>query len=286
MTRQPDPADAPVLITGCSSGIGRCLAERLALRGYPVYAGLRRLDDAARWRAAGIIPVELDLDQSASIERGLAQVLEHSGGRLYALVNNGAYGQPGAVEDLRREVLRRQFETNLFGTHDLTRRVIPLMRAAGRGRIVQISSILGYMALPFRGAYIASKYALEGLSETMRLELHGSGVEVVLVEPGPIRSRFRPNAYRAYQEHIDSDASHFRKLYASVAGRLLSERDAPFTLPPEAVLKAVIHAIESGRPRIRYRVTLPAHVFWALRRALPSRWLEAMLRRVGETERP
>jgi len=284
MNRQPDRANAPVLITGCSSGIGRCLAEQLASRGYPVYAGLRRLDDTANWHAAGVTPVELDLDQSASIERGLGQVLEHSGGRLYALVNNGAYGQPGAVEDLRREVLRRQFETNLFGTHDLTRRVIPLMRAAGRGRIVQISSILGYMALPFRGAYIASKYALEGLSETLRLELHGTGVEVVLVEPGPIRSRFRPNAYRAYQEYIDAEASHFRTLYASVASRLLSERDAPFTLPPEAVLKAVIHAIESRRPRIRYRVTLPAHLFWALRRALPTRWLEALLRRVGETE--
>jgi NAD(P)-dependent dehydrogenase (short-subunit alcohol dehydrogenase family) len=285
MNHRPDAADAPLLITGCSSGIGRCLAEQLARRGYPVYAGLRRLAETGRWRGAGITPVELDLDDPGSIETGLARVLEHSGGRLYGLVNNAAYGQPGAVEDLRREVLRRQFESNLFGTHDLTRRVIPLMRAAGQGRIVQISSILGYIALPFRGAYVASKYALEGLSETLRLELHGSGIEVVLVEPGPVRSRFRPNAYRAYQEHIDPETSHFRHLYATVAARLLSEKDTPFTLPPEAVLRAVIHALESPRPRIRYRVTLPAHLFWALRRILPSRWLEGLLQRVGETER-
>ncbi|MDH3281725.1 MAG: SDR family NAD(P)-dependent oxidoreductase, partial [Gammaproteobacteria bacterium] len=165
----------PVLITGCSSGIGECIAHGLSQRGYRVFAAARKDTDVARLIDGGLESVPLDLASSDSIQRACTEILERTGGRLYGLVNNGAYGQPGAVEDLSRSVLMRQFDTNLFGTHELTVRLIPVFRAAGGGRIVQMSSILGLVSLAYRGAYNASKYALESLSDTMRLELAGTG---------------------------------------------------------------------------------------------------------------
>src|SRR3970282_219672 len=192
-----------VLITGCSSGIGRCLALGLHARGYRVFASVKQEKDVAALRAAGLECLVLDLRAPDSIRAAVEAVLARTGGQLYALINNGAYGQPGAVEDLTREALRLQFETNLFGTQELTNRVLPVMRRQNNGRIIQISSLLGIVCLAYRGAYNASKFALEALSATMRLELRGTNIHIALVEPGPITSRFRDNAFQAYKAHID-----------------------------------------------------------------------------------
>ena len=269
-----------VLITGCSSGIGYCAARGLRDRGYRVFATARRPKDVQRLADEGFESLLLDLDRSETIASALAEVLDRTSDRLYGLFNNGAYGQPGAVEDLETDVLRAQFETNLFGWHELTRRIIPLMRRQGEGRIIQNSSVLGFVALTYRGAYNASKYALEGLSDTLRLELHGSGVYVSLIEPGPIESRFRANAYEKWRQNIDPEQSFHRGAYLAMAERLQKQGPAvPFTLPPEAVLKRVIHALESPRPRPRYYVTFPTYLFGTLKRLLPARTLDRILRR-------
>ena len=270
-----------ILITGCSSGIGRCVARGLAARGYRVFATARRREDVEELAAEGLESLRLDLDDSDSIAAAVDEVLARTGGRLYALFNNGAYGQPGAVEDLSRAVLRKQFETNLFGWHELTNRLLPVMRRQGYGRIIHNSSVLGFVALPFRGAYTAGKYALEGLTDTLRLELRGSGIHVVLIEPGPIESRFRQNAYTAYNRHIDPTSSVHRSRYLKMEERLLKEGPvAPFTLPPEAVLKKVVRALESPRPRARYYVTFPTWLFAVLKRVLTQNLLDKVLVRV------
>src|ERR1051325_9054443 len=209
-----------VLITGCSSGIGRCLAAGLKARGYRVFATARKTDDVAALAADGFESVALDLASSESIHRAVDDVLARTDNRLYGLINNAGYGQPGAVEDLTRDALRAQFETNVFGTHELTARVLPVFRAQNGGRIVQISSLLGYVALAYRGAYSASKFALEALSDTLRLELRGSGIYVSLIEPGPIATRFRDNAREAYRRRVDPEHSAHRREYTAVENRL------------------------------------------------------------------
>lgn len=277
------PSDRTILITGCSSGIGYHCARGLANRGWRVFATARRQEDVERLTAEGLESLRLDLDEPASIAAALDAVLERSGGRLDALFNNGAYGQPGAVEDLSRDVLRAQLETNLLGWLDLTNRVIPVMRRQGHGRIVQNSSLLGLVALKWRGAYNASKFALEGLTDTLRLELAGSGIHVSLIEPGPIVSRFRANALAAYRRNIDPEASYHRQRYAAIEARLTNEdSEPPFTLGPEAVLIKLIHALESPRPKPRYRVTFPTHLFAWSRRLLPTRLLDRLLRAASE----
>ncbi|MEJ2760676.1 MAG: SDR family NAD(P)-dependent oxidoreductase, partial [Gammaproteobacteria bacterium] len=260
-----------VLVTGCSSGIGGCVAGGLHARGYRVFAAARRRDDVERLAAAGMESIQLDVANSSSIEHGLEQVLGRTGGTLYGLFNNAGYGQPGAVEDLDRDVLREQFETNLFGAHELTRRVLPVMRRRGEGRIIQNSSVLGLVVLKFRGAYCASKFALEGLTDALRMELKGSGVFVSLIEPGPVSSDFRKNAYAAFRRNINTADSAHHDTYAAVEKRLGGEDDTgPFTLGPEAVLEKVIHALDSRRPRSRYYVTFPTYLFGFLRRVLPG----------------
>jgi NAD(P)-dependent dehydrogenase (short-subunit alcohol dehydrogenase family) len=212
-------------------------------------------------------------------------VLAATGGRLDALFNNAAYGQPGAVEDLGRAALRAQFETNLFGPLELINRVIPVMRAQGYGRIVNNSSLLGLVALPYRGAYNASKFALEGLTDTLRLELAGSGIHVVLIEPGPIASRFRTNAHAAFHRHIAAAGSAHRVRYEGMVRRLTKPGPAaPFTQPPEAVVRKLIAALESPRPRVRYYVTVPTRLFAWARRLLPYRLLDRVLLRVSAGE--
>ncbi len=271
-----------ILITGCSSGIGLCVARGLQGRGWRVFATARQPADVDRLQAEGLESLPLDLRDSASIRMAVATVLAQTGGRLGALFNNGAYGQPGAVEDLSRAALQEQFETNLFGTQELTNQVLPAMRQQGRGRILYNSSVLGLVALPYRGAYVASKFALEGLADTLRLELAGTGIHICLIEPGPILSRFRDNAHAAYLRHIRPETSPHREKYLAMEARLLKEGPAaPFTLPPEAVLKRVIHALESLRPHARYPVTVPTYLFAVLRRLLPTRALDAILRRTG-----
>ncbi|HFD79064.1 MAG TPA: SDR family NAD(P)-dependent oxidoreductase [Gammaproteobacteria bacterium] len=274
-----------VLVTGCSSGIGYCVARGLKERGYRVVASARRQQDVERLREEGLDCLRLDLDDSESIRRAVEELAERTGGRLYGLFNNAGYGQPGAIEDLDRETLRRQFETNVFGTMELTRRILPWMRAAGEGRIIQNSSVLGFVSLAYRGAYNASKYALEGLYDTLRLELAGSGIHAILIEPGPITSAFRNNAWAAYRRHIDREHSVHREQYLAMERRLTQAGAVvPFTLPPEAVLDKVVRALESPRPRPRYYVTFPTWLFGTLKRVLSTRALDRVLLRVSRDE--
>ncbi|MCV6589958.1 MAG: SDR family oxidoreductase [Marinobacterium sp.] len=276
-----------VLITGCSSGIGHYVAIELRKRGYRVFATARSTSDVTALKNMGLESCQLDLNSSASIQKAVDWVLDQTGGTLYALFNNGAYGQPGAVEDLTRDVLRAQFETNLFGWHELTCKVLPVMRAQGEGRIIQNSSVLGLITLKYRGAYNASKFALEGLTDTLRQELSGSGIEVSLIEPGPIESEFRKNAYAKFLANIDISHSAHRTTYEAVQRRLekqdINTRD-PFTLGPDAVLKPVLHALESRRPKPRYYVTTPTWIFGYLRRLLSSRMLDRVLNKVSDSE--
>jgi len=268
-----------VLITGCSSGIGYAVAVGLRARGWRVFATARKVDDVARLAAEGFDALRLDLDDSASINAAVDALLAATGGRLDALFNNGGFGQVGAVEDLTRAALRAQFETNLFGWLELTNRVIPVMRAQGHGRIVFNSSVLGYAAFAYRGAYVGVKFALEGMADTLRQELHGTGIAVSLIEPGPIVSRFRDNCLAPFVRHVDAAGSVHRASYAAQVTRLQTPGPAaPFTLPPEAVLAQVIHAVESARPRARYPVTVPSHLFWWLRRVLSTRAMDRVLR--------
>lgn len=269
-----------ILVTGCSSGIGRAAAHALAKRGWRVFATARRQEDVDRLEQEGLEALLLELASSDSIAACVDRVLSLTGGRLDALFNNAAYGQPGAVEDLSRAVLRDQLETNLLGTHELTTRVVSVMREQGSGRIVQNSSVLGFAALPYRGAYVCSKFALEGLTDTLRQELYGSGIHVSLIEPGPIASRFRENAYRAFRANIDIERSYHRDTYRAVEARLAGRTGSsggPFTLGPDAVVDKLIHALESRRPRPRYHVTLPTHLFGMLKRLLSTRGMDRVL---------
>ncbi|GGY20916.1 SDR family oxidoreductase [Paludibacterium paludis] len=271
-----------ILITGASSGIGHCVAHGLAARGWRVFATCRKPEDTARLLAEGLEALTLDVDDSDAIAATVATVLERTGGRLDALFNNAGYGQPGAVEDIPREALRRQFETNLFGAWELTARVLPAMRRQGGGRLLFNSSILGFAAMKWRGAYNASKFAMEGLCDTLRLELAGTGIHVSLIEPGPIESRFRPNALAQFLKHVDHQNSVHAEAYRGQLARLTREgHAAPFTLPASAVLEAVIRALDAARPAARYRVTTPTRVFWYLKRWLPTRWFDALTGRAA-----
>ena len=271
-----------ILITGCSSGIGYCVAKALHAHGYRVFATARRRESVEMLIAEGLESFRLNLTDSNSIHFAFEEVMRRTDGELYALFNNGAYGLPGAVEDLSRNALRDQFETNVLGWVELTNLAIPVMRKQGYGRIIQNSSVLGFVALPFRGAYNASKYAIEGLSDTLRLELRDSNVHVSLIEPGPIASQFRVNAVKALAKYIDTENSVHREKYQGVLTRLNKPGPAvPFTLPPEAVLKRVIHALESKHPKSRYYVTFPTYLFGALKRILTTRAMDAILARSG-----
>lgn len=280
------PTRRSILVTGCSSGIGAHCAAGLRGRGWRVFASARKPHDVDRLKDAGFEAVRLDYADEASIADTVAIVLADTGGSLDAVFNNGAFALPGAVEDLPTAGLRAQFEANLFGWHDLTRRVIPVMRAQGFGRIVQCSSVLGYIPMKYRGAYIASKHALEGLSGTLRLELLGSGIHVSLIEPGPIESRFEANGLAAFRKWIDAKNSVHSAVYRDRVARM--ERGGStsrFKLGPEAVFRKLVHALESPRPRPRYQVTVPAHIAAGLRRALPTRALHAFLARMSDAER-
>jgi short-subunit dehydrogenase len=275
--------NTPILITGCSTGIGYCLAKNLKQQGYRVFASVRTNQDIAGLQELGLESLQLDLNSSDSIKTALDEVLEKTDGRLYALINNGAYGQPGAVEDISREVLRQQFETNVFGTQELTNLVLPVMRKQNEGRIIQISSLLGFVSLAYRGAYNASKYALEGLSDTLRLELRDTNIHVSLVQPGPIVSRFRENAYAAYKKNINAENSAHKKSYIVIQKRLEGKKgQMPFILPPESVLKKVVHALESPKPKIRYPVTIPTYFFKVMKNLLSDRWLDHVLFMSGD----
>ncbi|MCZ4259391.1 SDR family oxidoreductase [Limimaricola sp. G21655-S1] len=269
-----------LLVTGSSSGIGLACARHMRDRGWRVFASCRAEADCARLRAEGFEAPRLDYADPDSVAEGLAAVLEATGGRLDALYNNGAFACPGAVEDLPREALAEIFETNLFGWHDLTRRVIPVMRAQSAGRIVNCSSVLGLVGVKWRGAYVATKFALEGLTDVLRLEMAGTGIHISLIEPGPVTSRIRANSIPHFERWIDWKGSARRAEYEGLLHRLYAERGPDrFELPPEAVADKLAHALEAKRPRPRYYVTTPTHVSGTLRRLLPTRALDWVVAR-------
>lgn len=270
-----------VLITGSSSGIGLDAARTLHARGWRVFATCRQEADCARLGAEGLESFVLDYADEASIAAAVDEVIARTGGRLDALYNNGAFACPGAVEDLPRGALRAIFETNLFGYHDLTRRVIPLMRAQGHGRIINCSSVLGIVGARWRGAYVATKFAMEGLSDVLRIEMAGTGIKVILVEPGPIGTAIRMNAIPHFEKWINWEASARRDEYAALRGRLYGEKTKPdaFELPASAVTAKLIHALESPRPKARYYVTLPTYIAGIARRLLPTWALDLVIGR-------
>ncbi|WP_295081069.1 SDR family NAD(P)-dependent oxidoreductase [Tabrizicola sp.] len=268
-----------ILITGCSSGIGLDAARGLKARGWRVFATCRQEADCERLRGEGLESFRLDYADEASIAAAVAETLQRTGGTLDVLFNNGAFACPGAVEDLPRGALREIFETNLFGYHDLTRRFIPVMRAQGHGRIVNCSSVLGLVGATWRGAYVATKFALEGLSDVLRIEMRGTGIDIIMIEPGPIATKIRENAVPHFEKWVDWENSARREQYVTLRGRLYgvkTKKDA-FELGPEAVTAKLIHAVEAKRPKARYYVTTPTYLMGFLRRILSTRALDWLI---------
>lgn len=269
-----------LLITGCSSGIGYHAAHALKQRGWRVFAACRRQEDCDRLIGEGIESPRIDYQDEASIVSGLDQVLEATGGRLDALFNNGAYGMPGALEDWPTQAIRDLFEANFFGWHELTRRVIPVMRAAGKGRIIQCSSVLGLVGLKMRGPYVASKHALEGYTDVLRMELKGTDIQIVLIEPGPIRTKIREKSRPHYERWIKDRPSVWADFYKETVEPRLYAEDPPADwgeLQSDAVTAKLIHSLESARARPRYYVTRPTYVAGYLKRFLPTRAIDRIL---------
>ncbi|UWR60286.1 SDR family NAD(P)-dependent oxidoreductase [Phaeobacter inhibens] len=271
-----------ILMTGCSSGIGLDAAHGMRERGWTVFASCRQRVDCDRLRAQGFISPLMDYTDAETLRSGLDEVLEHTGGTLDVLFNNGAHGLPGAVEDVSTDGLRSIFESNVFGWHELTRNVIPVMRAQGHGRIVQNSSILGFVSFPWRGAYVATKHAIEGLTDTMRVELRDSGIRVILIEPGPVTSKIREKAIPHFEKYVDWENSALRDRYETSLLKRLYESTGPdrFELPASAVTVKLVHACESRRPHPRYYVTVPTHVGGVLKRILTTRAIDRILARL------
>jgi NAD(P)-dependent dehydrogenase (short-subunit alcohol dehydrogenase family) len=270
-------ADRTILITGCSSGIGHASAKMLKEKGWRVFATARKDADIVRLEAQGFEVFRLDYTEPVTISDCVAEVAERTQGKLFALFNNGAYGQPGALEDISRAALTAQFDANVFGWHELTRDCLKLMRANGGGRVVNNSSVLGLTAMKWRGAYCATKFAIEALSDTLRLELKGTGIHVSLIEPGPIATRFVEHALEAFERNVDEESSHYRDAYVRQRQRLNGGGTRRFKLPPEAVARKLLHALESRKPRRRYYVTVPAYVMAWARRLLPPPALDRFL---------
>jgi NAD(P)-dependent dehydrogenase (short-subunit alcohol dehydrogenase family) len=271
-----------ILITGCSSGIGYTCALGLKARGWRVFATARKPVDLSRLAGLGLETLYLDYADPNSVDACVKEVSRRTGGKLHALFNNGAYGQPGAVEDLSRATLEAQFQANVFGWHQLATGCLALMRNNGEGRIVQNSSVLGLVAMKWRGAYNASKFAIEALSDTLRLELRDTKIRVILIEPGPIASRFTEHALAAFARNISSDTSHYRKSYEIQRARLGGGRSSRFKLPPEAVLAKLIQALEAPRPHARYYVTTPTYIMAWCRRLMPQRLMDYVVNRASD----
>ena len=268
-----------VVITGCSSGIGLHVAEGLRAQGYRVLPCCRTEQQRERLLQSFERVVAFDLANNEQVEQGAQSILQITEGKIYALFNNAAYGQPGAVEDLTRETLEKQFASNFFGTHQLTRALLPALLAQPKARLIQHSSILGFVGMAYRGAYNASKYALEGLTDTLRQELAGTSVKVSLIQPGPVLSEFRANALKALKANVDCENSRHAQSYQQSLERLQTQGAAvPFTVGPEAVLKRVLHALESRWPKVRYPVTTPTYILGVLKRLLPARGFDAVVK--------
>jgi len=278
LNEKPSTHTPPVIvITGCSSGIGRVTARYLRERMVRVYPTARTDEQVAELKAEGFEgAMRLDVRKPEEIAAVIREVLAREG-RIDVWFNNAGYGQMGAVEDLPTEALREQFETNLFGLHECTRQILPVMRRQGGGKIIQHSSVLGLVALPMRGAYNASKFAIEGLTDTLRLELRGTGIHVSLLDTGPVTSRFRENAIKSL-EKIDIDASRWRTLYRkAMRGEY---QKVPFNLPPESVASVVHRIILASEPQPRYYITKATWLLAFARRILSTRMLDRLLMRV------
>jgi len=274
-----------VLITGCSSGIGYAVAKGLKERGYAVITTARKASDIEKLIEEGFQCLLLDYEDSKSVQQCADELRKLIGDDLYAVFHNGAYAQPGAVEDLTRDALEKQFAANVFGWMELNNRLIPQMRANNCGRIIFNSSVLGLVSLPFRGAYNASKYAIEGFADTLRLELSDTNIKISLIEPGPIESRFRPNALQALKDNVDMDASPHSHRYAGTIKRLAKEGNTDsFTLPPEAVLKRVLWCLEKSNPKPHYYVTVPTYLMGYLKRILPTTLMDKFILKVAGGE--
>ncbi|WP_269584922.1 SDR family oxidoreductase [Roseibium sp. Sym1] len=281
MNDYPESFSKPrsILITGCSSGIGASAAHILRGRDWRVFPAARRQEDVDRLTDLGFEAIRLDYEDGASISAAADKVLQRTDGKLEAVFNNGAYAVPGALEDIPAKAMRALFEANFIGWHELTARLIPAMRTNGRGRIVQCSSVLGFVALKYRGAYTASKFALEAYSDTLRQELKGSGIHVSLIEPGPIDTRFTENALANFDRWIGAEglqSSVHRETYEKRRVRMEAGEPGPFKLPPEAVVKKLVHALEAKRPKARYHVTVPTTFMAVAKRVLPTSLLDRL----------
>lgn len=271
-----------ILITGCSSGIGEfCAKELHKNENFKVYATCRDEKDVKRLENEGLSSFVLDLNDSLSIEQGFKKMLSLSGGKIDILFNNGAYGQPGAVEDLSDKALKEQFQTNVFGTQELTNLALRVMREQNSGKIIYNSSVLGFVAMAYRGAYNSSKFAIEALADTLRLELKSSDIKVVLIEPGPIKTKFKDNSLKKFQENIDIENSFNKDFYKATLNRLKSEKNAPFTLNSDAVYEKLLKAINAKNPKARYFVTFPTYLFYYLKKILPICLMDKILFKAG-----
>lgn len=275
-----------ILITGCSSGIGLAAALTLQKKGYQVFATVRKENDKEKLKSLGLESILLDVNDSDSIKAALAYVLQKTHGTLDALFNNAGYVQAGVTEDLTRDMLRMQFETNVFGAMELTNLVIPIMRKQGHGRIIQNTSLLGLVSMPYRGAYNASKFALEGFTNTLRQELHGTNIFVSAIVPGPIYSELRAKAHQKFKITIGTRDTVHEKLYQTMEKHFFSEKakDSIFTLEPDAVTKKLLQALESKKPKAHYYVGFPAHLFAILRRLLSDNALDWVMKKISEKE--
>lgn len=267
-----------ILITGCSSGIGKRAAEILSQQGWDVHATARKEEDLVMLREKpGVSAHYLDYENKTSIQKTAEDVIGATNGKLFALFNNGGYGQPGAVEDLETDILRRQFETNFFGWHELTRKIIPIMRQNGEGRIIQCSSVFGFVSAHYRGAYTASKYAVEALSDALRQELRETNIHISLIEPGPIRTEFNTRALKSYQDNIDMENSPHREIYEKRVASLKKGGANQFKLEPDAVVEKLMHALTAKTPKTRYYVTTPTYILALAKRFLPTKLIDEIL---------
>ena len=272
-----------VLITGCSSGIGYACAHYMREAGWRVFASCRKQEDCARLQGEGFESPRIDYADNTSIQSGLDEVLAATGGKLDAVFNNGAFASSGLLEDMPRDGLKEMFETNVFGVMELSRLIVPVMRAQGHGRIVQCSSVLGLAPMRGRGAYVGTKFALEGLSGVMRLELAHENIKVIMIEPGPITSKIRENAQRHFEKWVDWEKSPNRKFYEKVIlPRLydVSGKKDRFELPETAVAKKLEHALTSPNPKLHYYVTTPTYIIAWAQRLLPHKLQDALLKRI------
>jgi len=270
-----------VLVTGCSSGIGMATARLLRERGWQVAPTARKAADLDMLRTEGFDPVALDVADSASIADAASEVLRRFNGQLGAIVNNAGFGLTSAIEDAPRAMFRELFEVNVFGLQELTNRFIPFFRKQGYGRIVNVSSVLGELSLPFAGIYSASKFAVEAVSDALRRELFDSGVAVSIVQPGPIKTKFSENlAHRTerYPSNPDSPFSSFYKeaIETRKTGRAARTAEK-FMLPPEAVAEKIFQCLESPKPKIRVRVTAVAHFGAFVRRFVSAALVDAVM---------